>query len=187
MAKAHPFAHAWQSNRPAPWKNQDIHLYHGTVSTHAQNIEKNVDLKKSKPYTDFGPGFYTTTVFDQAKAWAFTIWIRRGQPPQDKPAVVEFIVSRDRLAELESLWFVRGDRAADDYWSLVWYCRLGKLDHARKKDPENPSLYDLVVGPVALQWRALQTIHDGDQVSFHTVNAVGLLNQANRNIIWPRP
>jgi hypothetical protein len=159
-------------------------LYHGTVHTHAKSIEKKVDLTKSKPNTDFGPGFYTTTVFDQAKAWAFAIWLRRGQQPNDKPAVVEFVVGRDRLAGLESLWFVRGDRAADDYWSLVWYCRLGTPDHYRKTDPVNPkklSLYDLVVGPVALQWRALQTMHDSDQVSFHTKKAVDVLNALDKS------
>ena len=179
MAKVH----AWQSNQPAGWSNQEITLYHGTTYNAAQDITKGVQRGLSKSKNDFGPGFYTTTVFDQAKAWAFTIWIRRGQPPQDKPAVVEFVVSREVLAALQSLWFVRGDRAADDYWSLVWHCRQGAANHARSKD----SLYDLVIGPVALQWRALQTMHDSDQVSFHTDDAVSRLNESKRSIKWSLP
>ena len=189
MSKARAFAHAWQSNQPPFWTNQDIHLYHGTIRTYAESIQKKVDLTKTKPANDFGPGFYTTTVFDQAKAWAFTIWIRRGQPPKNKPAVVEFVVSRDKLAKLESLWFVRGDRAADDYWSLVWHCRQGAINHARHKarPRDGDRLYDLVVGPVALQWRALQTMHDSDQVSFHTGDAADILNdldKSKRRISW---
>jgi hypothetical protein len=185
MGKVKP--HAWQSNQPLQWKNQRIKLYHGTTQSSAKSVKNKVDPRKGKRYTDFGPGFYTTTVFDQAKAWAFTIWIRKGKPAGDKPAVVEFEVSRDKLAELQSLWFVRGDRAADDYWSLVWHCRLGAPDHARVTEGR---LYDLVIGPVALQWRALQTIHDGDQVSFHTPKAVDELNaldKSKRRIIWSLP
>lgn len=40
-------------------------LYHGT------NIDiDNIDIDKCQPYKDFGKGFYTTTLFDQAQAMA---------------------------------------------------------------------------------------------------------------------
>ena len=41
-------------------------LYHGT------NLDiDRIDLEKCAPYKDFGKGFYTTTIFEQAKAMAF--------------------------------------------------------------------------------------------------------------------
>ena len=41
-------------------------LYHGT------NLDiDRIDLEKCAPYKDFGKGFYTTTIFKQAKAMAF--------------------------------------------------------------------------------------------------------------------
>jgi hypothetical protein len=43
---------------------------------------------------------------------------RRNQATQ-LPAVVELRLSRNDLATLQSLAFVRGDFAADDFWSLV--------------------------------------------------------------------
>jgi len=178
-------ASAWQTNQPASWTNQTIALYHGTTHDAARDIIKGIRLNLSRSTNDFGPGFYTTTVFDQAKAWAFTKWIRRGKPQHAKPAVVEFLANRDGLAALNSLWFVRGDRAADDYWSFVWYCRQGATNHAH---PRAPYLYDLVIGPVALQWQALQTMHDGDQISFHTSTAVRELDKIkDEGVTWTLP
>ena len=45
-----------------------IILYHGTLDTYANDILKNgISLKKSKPFLDFGPGFYTTPNIDFAR------------------------------------------------------------------------------------------------------------------------
>ena len=42
-------------------------LYHGTNYSSAINIVNHgIDLKYSKPYLDFGPGFYTTPSYDHA-------------------------------------------------------------------------------------------------------------------------
>lgn len=42
-------------------------LYHGTNRSSAENIFKyGIDLKYSKPYLDFGAGFYTTPSYDHA-------------------------------------------------------------------------------------------------------------------------
>ena len=173
-----------QINRPVVWTNQGISLYHGTTHDSARSVINGIQLKLSKLTNDFGPGFYTTTVFDQAKAWAFTKWIRRGKTHHARPAVVEFVIGRDSLARLDALWFVRADRAADDYWSLIWHCRQGATDHAR---PNAPFFYNIVIGPVALQWQALQTLHDGDQISFHTSTATTLLDKLKGRIVWSLP
>ena len=42
-------------------------LYHGTNYSSAINIVNHgINLKYSKPYLDFGPGFYTTPSYDHA-------------------------------------------------------------------------------------------------------------------------
>jgi hypothetical protein len=44
-----------------------VKLYHGTSYRSAMDIVKNgIDLKHSKPYLDFGAGFYTTPSYDHA-------------------------------------------------------------------------------------------------------------------------
>lgn len=44
-----------------------MELYHGTISTCAENIIKNgIKIKKGKPRVDFGQGFYTTKDIDFA-------------------------------------------------------------------------------------------------------------------------
>lgn len=46
-------------------------LYHGTNYSSAMNIVSNgIDLKYSKPYLDFGAGFYTTPSYDHAASAA---------------------------------------------------------------------------------------------------------------------
>ncbi|MCL2232160.1 MAG: DUF3990 domain-containing protein [Treponema sp.] len=46
-------------------------LYHG--SNH--NFDE-IDLSKSKDRRDFGKGFYTTTISEQAEDWAQTLYDR---------------------------------------------------------------------------------------------------------------
>ncbi|MBR5596618.1 MAG: DUF3990 domain-containing protein [Lachnospiraceae bacterium] len=49
-------------------------LYHGTNCSSAMNIVNNgIDLKYSKPYLDFGAGFYTTTSYDHAARLAIRV------------------------------------------------------------------------------------------------------------------
>lgn len=46
-------------------------LYHGTISTGAENIIKNgIKLERGKPKVDFGQGFYTTPSFNFAMSTA---------------------------------------------------------------------------------------------------------------------
>lgn len=76
---------------------------------------------------DFGRGFYTTTNFDKARDWSH----RQAQRMGGTPAVIRFDVSRNDLAQLDGLYFVRGDANAVDYWSFVQYCRTMGGDHNR--------------------------------------------------------
>ena len=160
---------------PPKWSNQDIIVYHGTVDTFAPMIVSGpVLVSKGKPNTDFGPGFYTTTLKRQAQMWAAQI---SATQPGTNPAVIEITINRHSLASLDTIAFVRGDFDADDYWSLIHHCRKGALDHGRV-----PPLacYDVVYGPVAAFWNQRMSIADADQISLHTTAAEAVLNVSVR-------
>jgi hypothetical protein len=170
MSKLQPLSHA------AGWSNQRLNLYHGTLDFHARSIINKVTLTHAKYRSDFGRGFYTTTVLRQAEAWARQLAIRR----RSNPAVVHFQVDRDALAAIDCLFFVRAAVDADDYWQLIAYCRQGRQDHARTLARKS---YDIVVGPVSVSWRRRLALHDSDQVSFHTRASLKLLNTSNPRVV----
>jgi hypothetical protein len=162
---------------PPPWLDQDIVLYHGTVDTYAAAIVARVKVGLGKPNTDFGPGFYTTTISRQAHTWAAQIALTM---PGATPAVIEITISRASVAGLQALGFIRGDFSADDFWSFVHYCRLGARDHGRS-GPQ--PYYDVVYGPVAASWNQRMSVTDADQISFHTPAAEVILNAGLRRRI----
>jgi Protein of unknown function (DUF3990) len=163
------------------WTNSDIKLYHGTTGTSAVSILAGITTGSGRSRTDFGQGFYTTTSEQQARDWAnkqaATYNTRNPTLLPETAAVVEFIIERDALAALESIWFVRGDAGADDYWNLIQHFRIGSSvgkDHQRTA-PNN--WYDIAIGPLAASWTPTRrALKDTDQISFHTHRAVALLN-----------
>ena len=158
---------------PSPWANQQLTLYHGTVDTEVASIINGVQISRGRAYTDFGRGFYTTTVERQALAWGWTLAQRRSGT---QPAVIRYDVDRDDLSRFECLWFVRGNFDADDFWSLVFRCRSKGVDHNR---PGTNRWYDVVVGPVAGSWRQRLAFYDADQMSFHTDRVANLLDRSD--------
>lgn len=164
---------------PSPWTNAPVRLYHGTVEVFARAIVSGgAKVNLGRTGTDFGPGFYTTTLERQAKTWAHQLAIRR---KGTRAAVVAIEVDRDALASLDTLTFVRGDFDAEDFWSLVVHCRGGAVNHARVG---GRSHYDAVIGPVASFWRQRLLIQGVDQVSFHTAAAERVLNSSTRSVSW---
>ncbi len=159
------------------WLNQDLVLFHGTTLVSAQGIiNSRIDLTLGRQALDFGIGFYTTTSEDQARGWA-----RKKAFAPDTPALVRYEVSRNALALLEFLAFVRSDNMAHDFWDFVVYCRSGNIGHARGKDIP---YFDVVVGPLVQQWKTRRTVHpDSDQLSFHTDNAVQILQNSKPQLI----
>jgi hypothetical protein len=176
---------------PRQWEH--IVLFHGTTGNDANNIwQKGIDARYFRPNTDFGPGFYLTSLKPQARHWA---WLRyyphRGGLPGGKspngPVVLTFVLSRQVLAELEALqFFVRGSYGNEDYWSFVQHCRQnpapagpppysGVPPNVHRPPPLTP-WYDIVAGPVASAWEQRQMAADSDQISFHTRKAVNILN-----------
>jgi hypothetical protein len=129
-----------------------------------------VQLSLCQPATDFGQGFYVTTWEHQARQWANNRARKTLLTAAARAVVLSFSISRDRLAELESLVFVR---PTDDYWDLISDCRLGFPAHQRTHPRRNPA-YDVVYGPVSL-WEQRLVIYNADQISFHTDDAVAAL------------
>jgi hypothetical protein len=158
---------------PAPWTNQYLTLYNGTLDIYVSSILAGVKVSKGRSHTDFGMGFYTTTVERQAQSWA---WQLSQHTSGTLPAVIRFDVNRDDLAALQCLGFVRGSFDADDFWSIIFHCRTGSPNHSR---PMNSGWYDVVFGPVAASWQQRLTIYDADQISFHTPAGETLLNNSN--------
>ena len=112
----------------------------------------------------------------QAEAWAHVKVAALPAGVTAIPGVVEFTVSRDDLAPLDCLWFVREAFDAGDFWSLVFHCRGGGSAHGRPASTKN-GWYDEVVGPMAAFWRQRVALQGYDQASFHTSGAVGVLNE----------
>jgi hypothetical protein len=165
--------------QPPRWKNQDLLLYHGTLDIHVTSIKNAVNVARGNQNTDFGTGFYTTTVERQAQAWAGHLSQRsQWTANSGHPAVVRFIVKWELLAALEAIWFVRGNPDALDYWSLIFHCRTGRSYHGRRVT--KPGWYDVAIGPVAIQWRKMRVLADSDQISFHTCKGEGILNASKR-------
>jgi hypothetical protein len=166
-------------NPPAAWTNQPLVVYHGTTHVHAEEILRSgVRIGGGRPGRDFGQGFYTTTVREQAEHWA---WQRSGNAQEAKPSVLEITLDRDAVGALETLAFVRGEREAEDFWSLVAHCRSGATDHARRGVGGS---YDVVIGPVAAFWQQRVSMLGADQISFHTERAQRLLNSSGTQ--WRR-
>ena len=65
---------------------------------------------KTRPNTDFGQGFYTTTWLSQAQEWAE----QKAATVGKQPAVVKLTLDRLALRSLKSLAFVRGSLDAED-------------------------------------------------------------------------
>ena len=81
-------------------------LFHGT-NKHFDTI----DLSTSKDKRDFGKGFYTTTIYEQAEKWAKNQLVRYGG---DGSFVKEYEFNTDKnlkmkiFSEMNGEWLERG-------------------------------------------------------------------------------
>jgi hypothetical protein len=154
------------------WTNAPIDVYHGTTRNYAERIANStVDVSAGRVHTDFGRGFYTTTSLFVAQQRALQV---SDKVSESSPAVLRLHISREGLAQLTSISFIRHSMASVDFWSFVQHCRAG-LPHL----PASSSYYDAVCGPIALTWRGpsnSSTLSDSDQISFHTAAAQAMLN-----------
>jgi hypothetical protein len=157
------------------WNNPPIIVFHGTDLISALAIippssgrDHAIDLRACRADTDFGRGFYVTTVERQARDWADNRIEKK--TPGRSAAVIRFQIERDDLAQCADLVFTNpaGD---EDYWSFVRHCRLEMTPMHGRQRP-----YDVVVGPVSL-WSQRQLMRDCDQIGFHTKRSLELLRR----------
>lgn len=161
------------------WTNPDLITYHGTDDSSAAAITASyphsINLQKCRPLADFGPGFYVTTNRKQAENWANQRCRRlnaRNPVVKRLATLLEFKIERWKLATLGDLVFVL-EGPTTDYWDLVKHCRTGTGSNAGARGT-NP--YDVVFGPVSI-WPQTLVVKDCDQISFHTDDAIALLQQ----------
>jgi hypothetical protein len=153
------------------WTDSPIELFHGTTLVSATKIlTDGVNLAECRENSDFGRGFYTTTVRHSAQEMAN----RKADRVGGQPAVVRLRLNRRELGRLDTVVFVRGSLDAVDFWSFVYSCRNG-LSHAT----DISTVYGVAYGPVARNWRGPEKsfVYEGyDQTSFHSEKAILILN-----------
>ncbi len=147
-------------------------LFHGTNKKF-----DDIDLLKSKDKRDFGKGFYTTTIFEQAEKWAKNQLVRYGGNGS-------FVKEYDFM-ENANLKVKVFSEMNEEWLEFVKRCRT---------DGGTPHDYDIIKGPVANDntmrtialyisgiYTAEQAIEQlkffkvNDQVSFHTEKALKCL------------
>lgn len=126
-------------------------LYHGTIDKYAADIIYNgVNLTKSKPHLDFGPGFYTTPdkefAIETAKrrAKAYNMFNDDDEPV--KPRVLIFECDDKKLASLTRKVFTDSDTT----WAQ--FILANRCEHPSIPDKYDNNLsaqYDVVSGPTA--------------------------------------
>jgi len=105
-------------------------LYHGSYT--AINV---IDLKKSKPYKDFGRAFYLTKYYEQAKFWAD----RLGAEHKKEGIITEFEFD-DYAYEDENLKVLKFEEYSEQWLDFIIFNRS-------KQNPIHE--FDIVEGPVA--------------------------------------
>lgn len=101
-------------------------LYHGSY------LEVKIpDLSHSRPNVDFGRGFYTTPIYEQAEKWCGK-FIRRGK----EGVISEYDFDETTLNGLKILKF---DSYSEEWLDFIMCCRNG----------DDKSDYDIVIGGVA--------------------------------------
>src|SRR4051812_19341974 len=111
------------------WNNGPLVVYHGTDEQSAYAIMNRIDLMLGSPNTDFGKGFYLTSILTSARFWA-NQKVRRSSPRRNA-AVLTFHIERDTIAELDD--HLAFSYPTDDFYDFVDLNRasLGDPDHAR--------------------------------------------------------
>lgn len=162
-------------------------LYHGT------NIDiQSIDLALCRPYKDFGKGFYTTDLLEQAQKMAKRVARIYGGNP-----IVNMYEIADNYMENEGLKILDFGKIPSERWAVFVMNNRSRTF----RDFSSPACnfdykYDVVAGPIAdddmtvlfRQYQnnfiSLQALLNGmifrettSQYSFHTEKAVHLLKK----------
>ena len=162
-------------------------LYHGS------NIDiQSIDLASCRPYKDFGRGFYTTDILEQAQKMAKRVVRIYGGNP-----IVNMYEIADNYMDNSGMNILDFGRIPSEKWAVfVMNNRSKTFVDFGSLDCNFDCKYDIVAGPIAdddmtLLFRqyqngliSLQVLLNGmtfrettSQYSFHTEKAVGLLRK----------
>ena len=154
-------------------------VYHGSY----QEIPK-PDLLHSRANVDFGRGFYTTPLYEQAKKW-YQKFKRRGK---------DAIISRYEFDEraYQELKILNLASYSEEWLDFIVACRHGKSHK-----------YDIVEGPMADDtifnyvqnymdgkisrtafWELAKFKYPTNQISFHTVSALDTLKYVGSEVVY---
>ncbi len=115
-------------------------LYHGS------NVEIDVvDLSRCMPYKDFGRGFYTTVLEDQA--WRMAE--RRARLEGGTPVVTVYEVPDDLTEKQDLSCRIFADKPTVEWAVFVKNNRDRRFEDIASPECNTDNKYDLVVGPVA--------------------------------------
>ena len=162
-------------------------LYHGT------NIDiQTIDLASCRPYKDFGRGFYTTDILEQAQKMAKRVAKIYGGNP-----IVNMYEIADNYMEYSGLNTLNFGKIPSEKWAVfVMNNRSKTFTDFGSQDCNFDFKYDIVAGPIAdddmtvlfRQYQnsliSLQALLNGmtfrettSQYSFHTEKAICLLKK----------
>ena len=130
---------------------------------HSSNVSvERPDTEHSRPYLDFGRGFYLTSLYEQAVKYAQR-FKRRGQPAWLN--TYEFVFD-------ETLWSIKRFEAYNQEWlEFVAQCREGK----------DVGDYDMIIGGIAND-RVILTLDRYFNGEISQEEALGLLKFERPNI-----
>ena len=166
-------------------------LYHGT------NLDfEKIDLSRAEPYKDFGTGFYTTTLYEQAVQMAK----RKSRIFGGQPCVLSF-EAPDDLSALPSVRVMRFEKPTKEWAVFIINNRNRDFDDLSSPLSNRDNKYDIVYGPVAndtlttliqryrhgfideeVLLREMEYVSPTEQYSFHTEAAVALLKKVG--VVW---
>ena len=162
-------------------------LFHGT------NIDfEKIDLSRAEPYKDFGTGFYTTTLHDQAVQMAR----RKSRIFGGKPCVLSYSAPDDLLS-LSSVHIKCFEKPTKEWAVFIINNRNREFKDLSSPLTNRDNKYDIVYGPVAndtlttliqryhhgfideeILLREMEYVSPTEQYSFHTEAAIALLKKA---------
>ena len=161
-------------------------LFHGT------NLDfDKIDLSLCEPYKNFGSGFYTTTLFDQAKAMA----IRKSRLFGGEPCVITY-EAPDNLLKLDTLKIKSFPTTSKEWAVFIINNRNRDFTDIHSPDCNSDNKYEIVYGPVAndtlttlirqyqrgfidseILLKEMKYAAPNNQYSFHSQKAVSLLKK----------
>ncbi len=184
-------------------------LYHGTISTGADNIIKNgIILEKGKKKVDFGQGFYTTNSFEFAKSTAVNKAKKTNSYNNCKCIVYPTVLTYDFDTDLAKNMNVLQFQNTNIEWAQFIINNRNGIEYMKSAETYFHNLYkkyDIVKGAIADNSIVLlsqmlklsgKRVKREDiksmlysyltcQISFHTERSIGCIELKACDIIKP--